>query len=756
MNQLGRSVVWTALIGSILCAGCSTFDFASRSARAPLASLEGPLSRAALANDPKLVLRDRLDLAGPDRSDTIQGTSFSHRSQRYHVYPFTTYGASRVEVRLEVRDPEMARRAGVWVLGPRQDDGSWARIRGALGSEARVAIEAEGLDDYLVVVGPRDRGAFLPRYPGSEALLELETDDGFEEENGAIEWRSGSRVLVFEGVPDPDVSPLAGRSFRIEDPLAEASRVDQVPDDAFDLLFATECADSDCSEETGETLAFAPRAWTRFQLYSPEDATSLSDTRLGSLHDPQEDFFTLYSASSPHRPETTYQILEAIGSDGDHDDVDPALVRVVPLRFGACEVDVVESSPCARTNGSCRTPICLGTGEPAPPGLPVSTFRATALDFDEDSIYDLSARCEGDCSPTAPPTRYPVYFAHGFNSSKQAWDGITEALIEGDPRWSGWLAAKSVPPFEPVWRRAEALRRNLAEFLTDLEARNVEPPAGEPFQRLNVVAHSMGGLDSRYLVGHEKYNHASCHTSRECTDRNGDPVPCCHADADGNAIPWRERLASVTTLSTPHRGSSFADLGVSLLERRSVDWLFRKAARYVLGLDTEEDQQHLRDTLFTLSNEFARETMTPEFPPLQPERVYSFACVSGAEVCDVPADADVPNDPTRLPAPNELATFFAWASEACMSGTCGSIVDPGLALPWSVVKRNEGPGDGVVAIDSARFGIFMGVRANDHFQWNRLSVAQVVALAARAFGIKREPVDRFHTHWLGTLAKSGY
>ena len=765
-----RNTLRTCLAVVSLCTaafGCANSGASSRFQGAPLAldfvrEPGAAISGKGLAEDGQLVLRDRLDLAGPSRSDAIRGTSFSHRSQRYHVYPFTTYGASRVIVDLEVLDPEMQERAGLWVVGPRLDDNDWGAARGAVGSGASVTIEAEGLDEYLVVVGPSDAGGFLPRLPGVEVLLEAETAAGAEEETARIEklqGESGARtVLAFEGELDPEVSLIGGRRFLLDDPLEGVDRADELAADAFALLFASECVDAACVETRGDPVPFAPRAWTRYQLFSPEAAKHLDDTRLGSLHDPQEGFFTIYSATSPHRPEASYQILEAIGPNGRPNDEDPSYLRVVPLEFDGCQVDVVDERVCSAGDGACRVPKCLGVEGPAPADLPVRNFRATGLDFDETSLYNLAARCEGDCSPTAPPTRYPVYLAHGFNSSKEAWDGVVEALLASDERWRGWLAAESVPAFEPVWRRAEHLRRNLSDFLEEVEARGVAPREGDTFQRVNVVAHSMGGLDSRYLVGHEKYNNAQCHQKRECSDADGNAVPCCAVDAQGNAIPWRARLASVTTLSTPHRGSSFADLGVSLLERDSVDWVFRKAARYVLGLDTEDEQQQLRDTLFTLSNQFARETMTPEFPPPQPERVYSFACATGPDPasCSLPPNADLPPPSAKLPAPNGVVTLFAWASEACLTGACGSFVDPGLALSWGIVRNNEGASDGVVAIDSARFGIYMGVRANDHFHWNRLSFAQVVELAARAFGVKREPVDRFHTHWLGTLSKSGY
>jgi hypothetical protein len=715
------------------------------------------LSGRDLVDDPRFLIRDRLDLAGPERRSALRSTSFSHRSQRYHVYPFTTYGDSRVDVELRVHDPRMAERSALWILGPRRADGSWATVHSSVGEEAEVSIHATGLAEYVAVVGPATPAGFLPRYPGSEAVLEIESDEGYDEELASIEMNSDAHVvLAFAGERDPGFDGLAGRRFRVVSPATLAADVGALGTRPFDLVFAEECADPDCEQTDGEMRTFAPRAWTRYQLFAPEHARSLDDTRLAAVNEPQEGDFTVFTATSPHRPEQSFRILEAIGADGRPNFEDPMLLRVVPLAFGECEVDIVEDPRCDEPMSSCRMPTCLGESGPAEEDLPILTYRATALDIDETSLYDIEARCHGTCSPTAAPTRYPVYLAHGFNSSKEVWDDVSQRVIAADERWNGWLAAESVPAFEPVWRRAKQLRRNLASYLRSLEILGTRPAEGEPFQRVNVIAHSMGGLDSRVLTGDPIYNNDQCHELRECTDERGEPEPCCSADAEGHAIPWRARIASVTTLSTPHRGSSFADVGVSLLEKRSVDWAFRKTARYILGLDTEEEQQHLRDTLFTLSNQFSAETMTPAFPAPQPRRIYTYACAAGLEECEVPEGADLPPDSGTLPPPNESVTFFGWASESCITGACGSIVDPGLALSYGIVKQREGPGDGVVATSSAQFGIYMGVRANDHFHWNRLSFAKVVDLAARTFGVRREPVDRFYRHWLGALARSGY
>lgn len=54
---------------------------------------------------------------------------------------------------------------------------------------------------------------------------------------------------------------------------------------------------------------------------------------------------------------------------------------------------------------------------------------------------------------------------------------------------------------------------------------------GKPSGKVHIIAHSMGGLDARHMI----------------------------VDIDGMA----ERVASVTTIGTPHLGTSFADVGIS-------------------------------------------------------------------------------------------------------------------------------------------------------------------------------------------------
>jgi hypothetical protein len=96
---------------------------------------------------------------------------------------------------------------------------------------------------------------------------------------------------------------------------------------------------------------------------------------------------------------------------------------------------------------------------------------------------------------------------------------------------------------------------------------------------------------------------------------------------------------------------------------------------------------------------------------------------------------------------------------ACATGGCGNVLDPTLLLPYGVMSTSgEKKNDCVVGVDRARHGIFMGVIPADHFDWTR--TADMAGGGKRAlewlFGVKTEPIERFHQVWLERLAQAGY
>jgi triacylglycerol lipase len=168
-----------------------------------------------------------------------------------------------------------------------------------------------------------------------------------------------------------------------------------------------------------------------------------------------------------------------------------------------------------------------------------------------------------------------------------------------------------LPPAAAVAQRAAELKAFL-----DREA------AGE---RVHLIAHSMGGLDSRYLI---------------------------------SRLGMAERVLSLTTLGTPHRGTAFADWGV-----RCVEPVVRPVLD-VLGLP----YQAFRDLTTVCCTTFNEQT------------------------------PDAPN-----------VRYFSVAGQFVLDWT-----QPHWQLPCRIIEGLEGPNDGLVSVASARWGEAFEVWDGDH------------------------------------------
>jgi triacylglycerol lipase len=230
-------------------------------------------------------------------------------------------------------------------------------------------------------------------------------------------------------------------------------------------------------------------------------------------------------------------------------------------------------------------------------------------------------------TPT-PRLNAPVVLAHGLCGFDRVY-ALRRQVKEYFPGIRAYLEAAGnrvlvarVSPTAGVARRAADLKRFI-----DREA-----PAGP----VHVIGHSMGGLDARYMV------------ARLGMDR---------------------RVLSVTTVGTPHRGSSFADWAVSRFARL-VEPLLRRA-----GVPSEA----FHDLTTASCRRFNEDV--PDVPGVR------YFAVAG--VCERP-----------------------W-------------VGPEWLLPYRIVGRHEGPNDGVVSVASATWGEHTDVWPGDHLNlvnWpNRLA-----------------------------------
>lgn len=147
--------------------------------------------------------------------------------------------------------------------------------------------------------------------------------------------------------------------------------------------------------------------------------------------------------------------------------------------------------------------------------------------------------------PEGGPAQYPLVLVHGFMDKGGAFIGLEPQL-----RADGHIVERvSLPPLAKVEVRAERLAEQVDAIL-----------ALHGVAKVNLIAHSMGGLDSRYLV---------------------------------HQLGYADRVASITTIATPHRGSAVADavLGWTDANNAWVDWLMDKVVDAVENnFDGGEDE----------------------------------------------------------------------------------------------------------------------------------------------------------------------
>jgi triacylglycerol lipase len=167
---------------------------------------------------------------------------------------------------------------------------------------------------------------------------------------------------------------------------------------------------------------------------------------------------------------------------------------------------------------------------------------------------------------------YPIVLAHGVCRFDVLWNQALRVDESDDPRVDNLHYFKGIRTMlnargytvyhsrvgwaSDVHTRADGLKKNLRDILRSTGAKKV-----------NIIAHSMGGLDARHML----FN-----------------------DRDAGRI--HDSIGSLTTISTPHEGSPFADWGL-----KYFNWLpeiFRRIGLDLSGLkdlQTERCRRFNRD-----------------------------------------------------------------------------------------------------------------------------------------------------------------
>jgi triacylglycerol lipase len=208
----------------------------------------------------------------------------------------------------------------------------------------------------------------------------------------------------------------------------------------------------------------------------------------------------------------------------------------------------------------------------------------------------------------------------------------------------------NLTPFQSIEFRAGQLKEQIEATFPD--------------RKVNLIAHSMGGLDARYLT--------SC-------------------------LGYSDRVASVTSIGTTHRGSHLADLALA----RSFPGALRLANGLLsfLGASLEGIRQ--------CTTEYCQRTfyrLAPNMPG-----VGYFSAMS------------------TIASPNPLHVL------------------PVLILPYKILARIEGDNDGLVSEESSKWGEHICTHRGDHY-------AQIGQLLGHARGLD---YIKFHDQILRRLKREG-
>ncbi|KAL9132215.1 MAG: hypothetical protein Q9217_000019 [Psora testacea] len=212
----------------------------------------------------------------------------------------------------------------------------------------------------------------------------------------------------------------------------------------------------------------------------------------------------------------------------------------------------------------------------------------------------------------------PIVLAHGllgFDELHLAgkllpgvhyWRGITEALMANGIE----VITASVPASASIEERAEKLGKDIKQ-----KARG---------KNVNVVAHSMGGLDARHMISRLK--------------------------------PPNVSVLSLTTIASPHHGSSFADYVFNQIGPEKLPKVYR--ALHALKFETGAFSQ--------LTRKYMQETFNPATPDLEGVKYFSYGAA---------------------------ATPALWSA---------------FRQSHRIVLEQEGPNDGLVSVQSSQWGKYKG------------------------------------------------
>lgn len=304
-------------------------------------------------------------------------------------------------------------------------------------------------------------------------------------------------------------------------------------------------------------------------------------------------------------------------------------------------------------------------------------FAGCASEPEEEAEDSEGALAVIGEEPTGRASRHPIVLAHGFDASDTnhfSYNGVEQAL----ERDGHVVVTALVAPYQSVEKRAKELTKYVDKAVDECRAKQ-----GCDASRVHLIAHSMGGLDSRYL------------TAKLTRERDG--------------VPYAKIIASVTTISTPHRGTAIADRILALVPNAAdpaVDALATLWAKTFTADDLAE-QTDLRAALTGLS-----EGNAPRFNA----EIKDVAGVYYQSWAGITAYVDPYIDDKEVAACD--GKVESYNRRADHMSDHGPIFSAQLELAFPIIGHGIGndadPNDGLITVASSKWGNFRGCIPADH------------------------------------------
>jgi triacylglycerol lipase len=367
-------------------------------------------------------------------------------------------------------------------------------------------------------------------------------------------------------------------------------------------------------------------------------------------------------------PRTAILALALVGCAPSHsarcDELKTELEKCLGTRFSRLDCETITDADINRAHDFTRGISCA--------------LLAQSLPADGDPLALTCRLANVGCveaitpAPTPTPTRYPILLVNGIDTSPLfRYSKRILEMMAGQGGQTVFLA--TLPPYEAPRRRAPELWSRI---------NGVRAQTGA--EKVNLICHSLGGFDCRYLVSP-------------------------HGLGVDLANPFiAESVASITTIGTAHRGTRLADAMLGLLPDADRGRTVNDFATLVgdwFSDQTLTQDVHLREALQALTLSGAQ-TFNAEINDAPGVYYQSWAGYSRPF-----GEASHEHDLT-------LATLCQTASGEGLPGFGKHDFMALTLVPFTeLVGKSSGqfiPNDGLAAVDSAKWGNFRGCIPADH------------------------------------------